>query len=228
MIGAQSHRIDNVRGDPHCIRLSAEDAPLGPHRNIRRAVIERPARPRRDGGFGARGQTDAALSTSSSRPAPHCLTAGRDESRIGLVPDRRVIEGSPPDDAGADRSIRLGAFQESALDRTRGCTRIAPVSIRRTAQPGRSEERGELAGQTETPRIRSIRGVWPRGATRRSEPQTEPSRRRRATTPLTMPGSRLRSTAALRESGLWWPPAYCMRRRRHRARSRGPMPAGFA
>jgi hypothetical protein len=28
MIGARSRRIDNVRGDPHCIRLSAEDAPL--------------------------------------------------------------------------------------------------------------------------------------------------------------------------------------------------------
>jgi hypothetical protein len=97
------------------------------------------------------GQTDAALSTSSSRPAPHCLTA--EPERIPerpTVPDRRVFEGTPPDDAGADRSICPGTLQTSADRRTAGlhahCT-SAPGTRKRPGpiDPGRLD-RDELGG----------------------------------------------------------------------------------
>src|SRR5438045_5729251 len=67
MIEAQTRRIDKGPGDPHCFRLSAVD-PLP-------ELVDGGRRCPKPAPFGA-GQTDAALSTSSSRPAPHCLTAG--------------------------------------------------------------------------------------------------------------------------------------------------------
>ena len=50
------------------------------------------------------GAVDVIVSPSAALPDGRTGTG----SRIGLVPDRRVIEGSPPDDAGADRSVTRG------------------------------------------------------------------------------------------------------------------------
>lgn len=100
------------------------------------------------------GAVDVIVSPSAALPDGRTGTG----SRIGLVPDRRVIEGSPPDDAGADRSIRLGVFQESAVDQAQGCTRIAP-SVGVARSHGGRLTPGSGRRNREAPRIGSIRGA---------------------------------------------------------------------
>ena len=59
-----------------------------------------------------------------------------------MVPDRRVPEGSPPDNAGAGKSIERDALQGSAACAPPACTRIAP---------GRAQSR---SSEQTAPRIR--------------------------------------------------------------------------
>jgi hypothetical protein len=90
------------------------------------------------------GQTDAALSTSSSRPAPHCLTAasGGDLKRPGS-PIAACSKGLLPTAPEPIRSICVDALQSSTTDRREDCTGIArradAVAASRTPRAGRSD-----------------------------------------------------------------------------------------
>jgi len=102
MIVGCLRRIDNVPGDPHCIRLSAAVAPPAVGRSGAR---RRGAGPTATGGHrmgGARtdrcGAVDVVVSPSAALPDGRTGT----DPGPAWVPDRRVFEGTPPDDAGAD------------------------------------------------------------------------------------------------------------------------------
>jgi len=78
IFGWRSDRIDNGAGDPHCIRLSAVGRCARSMSGWSRRRADRPRNgargaPRIGAPVSGPGQTDAALSTSSSRPVPHCL-----------------------------------------------------------------------------------------------------------------------------------------------------------
>src|SRR5580765_4427536 len=150
IFGWRSDRIDNGAGDPHCIRLSAvgrgawsvsgwSPPPRGEPRIGDAAG--------RASGPLVRSRTDRCgtvdVVVSPSAALPHGRP-GRIPDRP-TVPDRRVFEGSPPDDAGAGPSIDPGALQASEELGSRDCTRIA-----REATTGLVED----PDTDETPRVR--------------------------------------------------------------------------
>jgi hypothetical protein len=223
MIEGRSRRIDYGRGIPHCIHLSAGAAPpVGRDRAAPSVGVARVMRAP-DGRALWPGQTDAALSTSSSRPAPHCLTA-----LPGVIPDRprspiaassKVLLPTTPEPI---RSIVLGAFQASIGPRPTDCTRIA----RGRAAPGRrSAPEARWPGHGNAPDPMDP-GRAPRRSRKSSARPTEPPPRRPDRTrpdrtrpePLSVP----------RPPGWSWRPGCCRRRPRHRARPRGSTRAGFA
>jgi hypothetical protein len=110
-----------------------DDPPLAPAERQRRrdSSLQWPVSGRRRLERGAQvpGQTDAAPSTSSSRPAPHRLTGprGPDEPVAGTIPDRRAVEGCPPATSEPVRSIDPGWLQTSDAERHEHHTRIAPA-----------------------------------------------------------------------------------------------------
>jgi hypothetical protein len=201
MIGRPSHRIDNGWGDPRCIHLSA--------------AIRRPAvRPE---------QSDAALPTSSSRPAPHRLTVGPGTNPgwtwSPIAAYLKVLLPTTPEPA---QSIDAGALQASVVGGRTGCTRIAPSG--QTKRPGSGDP-----------------GRHGRLTRRLARPMAPPRRMaRRLTGPLSYPAWTARRLTGLPCWPAWmarlarrlsgWPswPACCTQLQRHRARPQEPGRAGFA
>lgn len=172
MIGWAGRWNDNAAGVPRCIHLSASLSPFerpsgGPGEAGRsRAAAARRGRP---------GQTDAALSTSSSRPAPHCLTADPGHRMWPWSPIAASFEESPRADGRSRLQHRAAAL---AFVRRDQCRRLHPHctggrgAADRVRRPTPESER--RPGSEDLGRRRS---EWLGGARRRQ--QVAGGRRRR-------------------------------------------------